>query len=96
MPLVMRLLLLLPLLLLLLWLLLLLLLLWLLLVRCLGEGALLLEWESCLQNQLRGLVTVEKSRALKRKQERNYNIIRQHIPRDVDFKTLCCPLLIPV
>lgn len=61
-PLVMRLLLL--LLLLLLPLLLLLLLLRLLLVRCLGEGTLLLEWESCLQNQLGRLVTMEKTSAL--------------------------------
>lgn len=47
-------------------LLLLLLLLRLLLVRGLGECALLLEWESCLQNELGGLVTVEKTSALEK------------------------------
>lgn len=54
----------------LLWLLLplLLLLLWLLLLVCrLGEGALLLEWESCLQNQLGRLVAMEKTSALTEK-----------------------------
>lgn len=71
-PLVVRLLLLLLLLLRLLLLLLqLLLLLW---MCCLGEGSLLLEWESCLQDQLRRLVVVEKTRALAARQ---CNDIRQ-------------------
>lgn len=68
-PLVVRL-----LLLLLLRLLLLLQLLLLLWMCCLGEGSLLLEWESCLQDQLRRLVVVEKTRALAARQ---CNDIRQ-------------------
>lgn len=47
-------------------LLLLLLLLRLLLMCGLGESALLLEWESCLQNELGGLVTVEETSALEK------------------------------
>lgn len=43
------------------------------LVCCLGKGALLLEWESRLQNQLGGLVTVEEPGPLRNEAEHGVN-----------------------